>query len=167
MTQITFKGNPVNTCGKLPDVKTKAPAFTVTKTDLSELRLSDLAGKNIILNIFPSLDTPTCANTVRKFNEEASQRNNTTVLCVSKDLPFAQARFCSMEGLKNIMPVSVFRHKEFGEHYGVTIVDGPLSGLLSRAVVVIDPTGNIVYTEQVPELSKEPNYQAAFKALKH
>jgi thiol peroxidase len=137
----------------------------VTKTDLSEISFADLKGKNIILNIFPSIDTPTCAMSVRKFNESANKLNNTVILCVSADLPFAQKRFCGAENLTNVMPVSVFRHPEFGKNYGVTLVDGPLAGLLSRVVVIIDAAGNITYTQQVAEITEEPNYPAALAAL--
>lgn len=165
MTKITLKGNPVNTVGTLPAKGQMAPDFKATKTDLSETSLQDFKGKKIILNIFPSLDTPVCATSVRKFNESASQLKNTVVLCISADLPFAQARFCGAEGLKNVIPLSVFRHSEFGKNYGVTIVDGPLAGLLSRAVVVIDENGNIAYNEQVSEITKEPDYQVALTAL--
>lgn len=165
MTQITFKGSPLHTVGQLPAVNTKAPDFALTATDLSEVHLNDFAGKNLVLNIFPSLDTPTCANSVRRFNKEMARLKNTAVLCVSKDLPFAQSRFCIAEGVKNVTPVSAFRSASFGEHYGVTIVDGPLMGLLSRAIVIIDGTGKIIYSEQVAELAEEPNYKAALAVL--
>jgi len=164
MADIKFKGNPVHTTGVLPNKGLQAPAFTLTKTDLSELHLQNFAGKKIILNIFPSLDTPVCAASVRAFNKEASQLADTVILCVSADLPFAQARFCGAEGLHNVTPASDFRHKEFGDIYGVRISDGPLAGLLSRAIVVIDSHGMIAYTEQVPEITQEPNYQAALTA---
>lgn len=165
MAAIKFKGNPVHTKGNLPAVGTIAPAFTLTKTDLSELNLKDLAGKRIVLNIFPSIDTGVCAASVRHFNKEASHLNNTVVICASADLPFAQARFCGAEGLDKVTPASDFRHKEFGDAYGVRITDSPLAGLLSRAVIVIDAKGHVVYTEQVPEITQEPNYQAALSAL--
>jgi thiol peroxidase len=165
MATITLKGNPVNTIGNLPSKSSQAPAFTLTKTDLSELSLKDLAGQFVILNIFPSLDTPTCATSTRKFNTEANKLKNTQILCVSMDLPFAQKRFCAAEGLDKVVPVSAFRHPEFGDAYGVKITDGPLAGLLSRAVVVIDPQGKVIYTEQVAEIADEPNYAAALAVL--
>lgn len=165
MPKITFKGNTIHTKGNLPGIGLIAPAFMLTKTDLSELNLKDLTGKKIVLNIFPSIDTPVCATSVRTFNKEAANLNNTVVVCVSADLPFAQARFCGAEGLEKVVPTSEFRHKEFGDAYGVRIIDGPLAGLLSRAVVVIDANGRITYTEQVSEIAQEPNYQAALTAL--
>jgi thiol peroxidase len=165
MTTITLKGNPIHTSGSLPEKGVAAPDFTVTKTDLSETTLKDYLGKKIVLNIFPSLDTPTCANSVRHFNEEANKLNNTVVLCVSADLPFAQKRFCAAENLANVIPVSTFRHTELGKNYGVTITDGPLAGLLSRAVVVIDEKGQVIYTQQVPEIATEPDYADVLKVL--
>jgi len=165
MTAIKFKGNTIHTKGNLPTVGAMAPAFTLTKTDLSELNLKDLAGKKIVLNIFPSIDTGVCAASVRHFNKEASHLTNAIVVCASADLPFAQARFCGAEGLDRVTPASDFRHKEFGDAYGVRIIDGPLAGLLSRAVVIIDASGRIAYTEQVPEIVEEPNYKAALAAL--
>lgn len=165
MASITLKGNPVNTVGELPAVGTEAPAFSAVKTDLSECALSELAGKNVVLNIFPSIDTGVCAMSTTKFNAEADKLDNTVVLCVSADLPFALGRFCGAEGLENVVPVSVFRNAEFGSGYGVTFEDGPLKGLLSRAVVVIDAAGKVAYTEQVPEITQEPNYEAALAAL--
>ena len=165
MTTITLKGNPIHTIGTLPAVGSTAPDFTLTKTDLSDITLKTYAGKKVVLNIFPSLDTPTCATSVRHFNEAASKLNNTAILCISADLPFAQNRFCGAEGLTNVIPVSTFRHSEFGKNYGVTITDGPIAGLLSRAVVVLDETGKVLYTQQVPEIADEPNYADALKAL--
>lgn len=165
MAQITLKGNPVNTVGELPAVGSTVPDFKLTRTDLADISLKEFAGKNIILNIFPSIDTPTCAASVRKFNEQANKLNNTVVLCVSADLPFALNRFCGAEGLQNIIPVSEFRHKEFGDTFGIRIVDGPIAGLLSRSIVVIDSSGKIVYTEQVSEIANEPDYEAAVKTL--
>lgn len=165
MATITLQGNPIHTQGNLPAVGSKAANFTLTKTDLSEVTLQDLAGKNIVLNIFPSIDTPTCATSVRQFNSQASAFNNTQILCVSTDLPFAQTRFCGAEGLEQVIPASAFRNPEFGEQYGVTIVDGKLAGLFSRAIVVINPQGEVIYTEQVAELADEPNYAAALAAL--
>ena len=158
MTLITFRGQPLHTVGSLPKVGTKAPDFTVTKTDLGEVNLENYHGKKIVLNIFPSLDTPTCAAAMQRFNQIAEQSPNVLILCISADLPFAQKRFCSAEHLENVIPASVFRHHQFGKDYGVTIADGPLAGLLSRAVVVIDESGNVIYTQQVPEITDEPDY---------
>jgi thiol peroxidase len=165
MASITLKGNPVTTSGELPVVGSNAPAFSAVKTDLSNCSLADLTGKKVVLNIFPSIDTGVCAASTRRFNEEAGKLDNTVVVCVAADLPFALARFCGAEGLENVVPVSVFRNPEFGADYGAAIVDGPLAGLLSRAVVVIDEAGKVVYTEQVPEITEEPNYEAALAAL--
>lgn len=167
MPQVTFKGNSIKLSGTFPEVGSKAPNFEVTKNDLTELTLKELLGnKQIVLNIFPSLDTSTCATSVRKFNEAASKLDNAIVLCISADLPFAQKRFCETEGLTNVIPASIFRHRDFGEHYGVMIMDGPLAGLLARAVIIIDPQGNIQYTQLVSEITKEPNYEAALQHLK-
>ena len=165
MASITLKGNPVSTVGQLPALGSQAPAFSGIKNDLSECKLGDLAGKKIVINIFPSIDTGVCATSARRFNQEAGALENTVVLCVSVDLPFALGRFCGAEGLKDVIPVSVFRNPEFGSGFGVTIADGPLAGLLSRAVVVINESGKVVYTEQVPEITQEPNYEAALEAL--
>jgi len=165
MAQITLKGNAINTIGNLPEVGTIAPDFTLVKNDLSEGSLADYKGQKVILNIFPSLDTGTCAASVRRFNQEASQLENTVVLCISKDLPFAQARFCGAEGLEDVHNMSDFRTGEFGKAYGVEIVDGPLAGLESRAVVVVDEEGKVIYTEQVPEIVDEPDYDKALAAL--
>jgi len=164
MATVTVNGDPIETIGELPAVGSQAPGFTLVKSDMSEISLSDLAGKNVILNIFLSLDTDVCANSVRHFNEAASKLDNTVVLCVSADLPFAHDRFCGAEGLDNVVTGSVFRNPEFGKDYGVTITTGP-AGLLSRSVVVIDDSGKVIYTEQVPETVNEPNYEAALKAL--
>lgn len=164
MATVTVNGDPIETIGELPAVGSQAPGFTLVKSDMSEISLSDLAGKNVILNIFLSLDTDVCANSVRYFNEAASKLDNTVVLCVSADLPFAHDRFCGAEGLDNVVTGSVFRNPEFGKDYGVTITTGP-AGLLSRSVVVIDDSGKVIYTEQVPETVNEPNYEAALKAL--
>ena len=165
MASITLKGNPVTTVGELPAAGNPAPAFSGVKSDLSGFDSADLAGKNVVLNIFPSIDTGVCAASTRRFNEEAGSLENTAVVCVSVDLPFALGRFCGAEGLENVIPVSVFRNPEFGNDYGVTITDGPLAGLLSRAVVVINESGTVVYTEQVPEITQEPNYEAALESL--
>jgi thiol peroxidase len=165
MASITLKGSPITTIGELPEINTMAPNFTLTKTDLSDATLKDFSGKTIVLNIFPSIDTPVCAASVRKFNDEASRSDNTVVLCISADLPFAHQRFCEIEGLKDVVPLSVFRSQEFGTNYGVTITDSPLKGLMSRAIVVIDKTGNVVYKQQAPEIAQEPNYNEALKAI--
>ncbi|HKK90036.1 MAG TPA: thiol peroxidase [Desulfobacteraceae bacterium] len=165
MTQILLKGNPIDTIGTLPPVDTEAPGFCLVKTDLSDLTLESLKGKAIVLNIFPSLDTPVCAASVRRFNQEASGKSNTVVVCISADLPFAHQRFCEAEGLEDVVSASVFRSPDFGKAYGVTISTGPLAGLLSRALVIIDPSSKVVYTEQVPEIAQEPDYAAALEAL--
>ena len=166
MEKITFKGTPVHTYGKLPKVGRQAPCFTLTRSDLTELYCHDLKGRRIVLNIFPSLDTSVCATSVRKFNELAASLDNTTVVAVSKDLPFAQSRFCTTEGIKNLIAASAFRSPEFSKDYGVEMVDGPLAGLLARAVVVIDENGKVIHAELVPEIAQEPDYEAAIKALK-
>jgi thiol peroxidase len=164
MAKITFKGNPVNTSGNLPAKGTKAPDFSLVKSDLGSLSLSELKGKKVILNIFPSLDTSVCATAVRKFNQMASGLKNVIVLGISKDLPFAHGRFCSTEGITNLITLSGFRDKEFGRAYGIDYVDGPVTGLYARAIVVIDEAGTVIYTEQVPEHIHEPDYEAALKA---
>ncbi|MBS3993711.1 MAG: thiol peroxidase [Bacteroidetes bacterium] len=165
MAQITLKGNPFNTSGTLPKVGEKAPEFSLLKNDLSATSLADYKGSKVVLNIFPSLDTGTCAASVRRFNKEASELENTKVLCVSRDLPFAQARFCGAEGLDNVITVSDFATGAFGKNYGLEIVDGPLANLHSRAVVVLDENGVVTYTQQVPEIVDEPNYEAVLAAL--
>jgi thioredoxin-dependent peroxiredoxin len=165
MAQVTLRGNPIHTAGELPRVGSQAPAFSLTRTDLSAATPADFKGQRLVLNIFPSIDTPTCATSVRKFNAEASKAPNTTVLCISADLPFAAARFCSTEGLDKVVPASTFRSPEFGTAYGVTLIDGPLRGLLARSVVVLDETGKVVHTELVGEIAQEPNYDAALKVL--
>lgn len=164
MATVTLKGNPIETVGELPKVGDKAPAFDLVKDDLSALQLDDLKGR-VVLNIFPSIDTGTCAMSVRQFNQKATALDNTTVVCVSKDLPFALGRFCGAEGINNVLVGSAFR-SSFGEDYGVTFKTGPLTGLLSRSVVVIDENGKVTYTEQVAETADEPDYDAALKALK-
>jgi thiol peroxidase len=166
MGHITLKGNPVDTIGDLPAVGSKAPSFTLVKTDLTEIQLRDFEGRRVVLNIFPSVDTPTCARSVRKFNEMAAGIRNTVVICVSADLPFAMSRFCGAEGIQNVLTGSVFRAPEFGRDYGVLITTGPLTGLLSRAVVILDGSGRVIYTQQVPEIADEPDYQAALEALR-
>lgn len=165
MAVITLKGNLTNTTGTLPAIGSKAPLFTAVKSDLSECSLQQFAGKYVVLNIFPSIDTGVCATSTQRFNQEVQKLDNTVVLCVSVDLPFALGRFCSAEGLDHVVPVSVFRNQEFGQDYGVTITDGPLAGLLSRAVVVIDESGEVVYTEQVAEITEEPDYERALNSL--
>ena len=165
MATTKLGGNPVNTNGSLPSNNSPAPSFTLVKDDLSEVTNADLNGKRVVFNIFPSVDTPTCAKSVRKFNELASQMNNTVVLCVSADLPFAQKRFCGAEGITNVQNASSFR-TDFGNTFGVTLVDGPLKGLLARAIVVVDESGKVTHTELVDEIAKEPNYDAALAALK-
>ncbi|WP_274476151.1 thiol peroxidase [Mangrovimonas aestuarii] len=166
MATVTLKGNEIHTLGTLPKVGEKAPDFKLTDTDLSTKTLKDFQGNNIILNIFPSVDTGTCAQSVREFNKEAASLNDTKVLCISCDLPFAHSRFCGAEGIENVSSLSDFKDGNFGKAYGVTFTDGPLDTLLSRSVVVIDKSGNVVYTEQVAETVDEPNYQAALNALK-
>ena len=165
MAEITLGGNPIHTLGELPAVGTKAPDFSLTANDLSVKRLTDFSGKKVILNIFPSLDTSTCATSVRTFNEKASSLNNTVVICVSRDLPFAQSRFCGTEGLKNVITLSDFANGSFGKDYALEITDGPMAYLHSRAIVVIDENGTISYTEQVGEIADEPNYEAAISSL--
>ncbi len=163
MATITLQGNPVETCGDLPAVGSKAPDFALVKSDLSEVSLADYKGQKLVLNIFPSVDTPTCATSVRTFNQRASE-SGVNVICVSADLPFAAGRFCGAEGIDKVATGSTFR-SGFGEDYGVTITTGPLAGILSRAVVVIDGDGKVVHTEQVAEIADEPDYDAALKAV--
>jgi thiol peroxidase len=163
MATITLKGNPIHTAGELPQVGEKSPLIEGIKRDLSVLSSEDLSGKTVILNIFPSIDTGICAASTQRFNQAASDLENTVILCISMDLPFALGRFCGAEGLEEVIPLSVFR-SNFGEAYGVTITDGPLEGLLSRAVVVVSTTGEVLYTEQVPEIAQEPDYEAALTA---
>ncbi len=164
MAKITLKGNPCNTSGDLPTVGTKALNFTLTKKDLSKANLADYKGKKIILNIFPSLDTPVCATAVKVFNQKSTEDKNTVVLCISMDLPFAAGRFCGNEGIEGVEFLSNFRGSSFGMDYGVQIVDGPLEGLFARAVVVIDEDGVIKHTQLVPEIAEEPNYDEALGA---
>lgn len=165
MATVTLKGNPFETVGDLPKVGSNAPAFSLVKQDLSEATLASYQGKNLILNVFPSVDTGTCAMSVRTFNEKAASLNNTVVLCVSLDLPFAFSRFCGAEGIKNVETASGFR-SSFGKDYGLAFKTGPLAGLYSRSVVIIDTHGKVIYTEQVAETVNEPNYAAALAALK-
>ncbi len=164
MAKITLEGAPVETIGELPGVNTMAPNFRLAKTDFSDVTLKDFAGRRIILNIFLGIDTEVCATSVRRFNAAASKMENTVVLCISADLPYAHKRFCAADGLDQVIPLSVFRSPRFGKDYGVEITGGPLAGLLSRAIVVIDESGKIIYTEQVPEISQEPDYAAALAA---
>ena len=166
MAKITFKGSPVATSGELPKVGAAAPAFTLTKNDLSSIANKDVAGKNVVLNIFPSIDTGVCATSVRKFNEKAAALPNTVVLCVSKDLPFAMKRFCGAEGIEKVTTASAFRGPDFGKDYGVTMTDGPLAGLFARSIVVIDKNGKVTHTELVPEIAQEPNYDQALAAVR-
>jgi thioredoxin-dependent peroxiredoxin len=166
MATITLKGNAIETCGTLPAKASTAPNFKLVKTDLSEVTLADYQGKKIVLNIFPSIDTPVCAASVRRFNKEAGELNNTVVLCISADLPFAHTRFCETDGLKNVESLSVFRSPAFGQDYGVSITTGPIAGLLARAIVIIGADGKVAYTELVPEIAQEPNYDSAMAALR-
>lgn len=165
MEKLTFSGNECHTCGDLPKVGTEAPGFTLTGKGLEEIKLEDYRGKKVVLNIFPSLDTPVCAASVRKFNKEAAGRDNTVVLCISEDLPFAMGRFCSAEGIDNVTVASAFRSPEFGVDYGLKIEDGPLRGLLARCVLIVDESGKLIYRDLVKEITEEPNYVAALSAL--
>lgn len=166
MAETKLKGNPVHTCGELPAVGAQAPNFNLVAADLSNKSLADFKGKTVVLSIFPSVDTPVCAASIRKFNEAAAGHDDVVVLNVSKDLPFAQKRFCGAENLEGVHTLSGFRCDEFGKHYGVTMTDGPLNGLYSRAVFVINSDGQITYCEHVPEIAQEPNYDAALAAIK-
>ena len=165
MAKITLGGNPINTSGELPKVGEKAPDFQLIKNDLSVASLADFKGSKVVLNIFPSVDTGTCAASVRHFNESASKLENTKVLCISRDLPFAQSRFCGAEGLNNVVNLSDFKEGDFGKTYGLEIIDSDFAGLHSRVVIVIDENGIIKYTEQVSEIANEPNYENALAAL--
>jgi len=165
MAKITLQGNEAHTSGNLPEKGTKAPDFKLTNTELGTMSLSDFQGHNLVLNIFPSVDTGVCATSVREFNKKASELNNTKVLCISRDLPFAQARFCGAEGLDKVIPLSDFKDGNFGKAYGADIIDGAFEGLLSRAVVVVNDEGHVIYTQQVPEIAEEPNYEAALASL--
>jgi thiol peroxidase len=166
MANITFQGKPVTTCGNLPAQGAEAPDFRLVDGGLADRRLSDYAGKVKILNIVPSLDTEVCALSAKKFNAEAGGEKNIVVLTISADLPFAQGRFCTTEGVNNVIPLSMMRDKSFGKDYGVEIIDGPLAGLLSRAVVVIDTRNRVAYTQQVGEITREPDYDAALRAAR-
>ena len=165
MAKITLKGNPINTSGHLPSKSSKAPDFILVKSDLVNLSLSELKGKKLILNIFPSLDTSVCATSVRKFNQLAAGKTNTVVLAISKDLPFAHKRFCTTEGITNVVTLSGFRDTTFGKSYGIDIIDGPFAGLYARSIVVVNEKGIVTYTQLVPEIVEEPDYDAALEAL--
>jgi thioredoxin-dependent peroxiredoxin len=165
MATITLGGNPINTSGELPKIGSKLADFKLVQNDLSIADLSTFAGKKLVLNIFPSIDTGICATSVRKFNESAGNLANTTVLCISRDLPFAQKRFCGAEGLENVVNLSDFQEGTFGKNNGLQIIDGPLAGLHSRAIIVVDESGVVTHTEQVAEIASEPNYEAALAVL--
>ena len=166
MAQVTLRGNPIQVDGQLPQTGEQAPAFSLVGKDLADVSLTSLAGKRKVLNIFPSVDTPTCATSVRKFNAEASKLDNTLVLCVSADLPFAQSRFCGAEGLENVINLSTMRGADFLQSYGVAIANGPLAGVAARAVVVLDENDKVLHSELVGEIGSEPNYDAALAVLK-
>lgn len=164
MAEVTLGGNPVHTSGELPSVGSTAPSYTLAGADLGDVSNGDFAGKNVVLNIFPSIDTSVCATSVRTFNERAAALDDTVVLCVSADLPFAQQRFCGAEGIENVTTGSAFR-SSFGDDYGVRLTDGALAGVLARAVVVVGPDGTVKHTELVPEIAQEPDYDAALDSL--
>lgn len=167
MAELTLKGNKIHTNGDIPKIGDKAPNFKLTKTDLSDVSLDSFKGQKVVLNIFPSLDTEVCANSVRKFNAEASDLSNTLVVSVSRDLPFAHHRFCSNEGLDNVVSTSELRpDSTFARDYGLQIIDGPMAGLMARTVIILNEEGKVIYTEQVPEIAQEPDYKAAMAALK-
>lgn len=166
MAKITLKGNSINTNGELIKVGEKAPEFELVKNDLSRVKLSDFKGSKVVLNVFPSLDTGTCAASVRRFNQEAADLKNTKVLCVSRDLPFAQARFCGAEGIDNAITLSDYVDGSFGKEYQLEIVDGPMAGLHSRVVYILDEEGKVIYNQQVPEIVDEPDYEDALAVLK-
>jgi thiol peroxidase len=166
MSKVTLKGNPVSTIGDLPVVGSKAPEFSLVGTNLADVKNTDFTGKRVVLNIFPSLDTATCAASVRRFNVEASKLQDAAVVCISKDLPFAHSRFCTTEGIENVVSASEFRSNAFGKNYGVMITDGPLQGLMARAVVVLDKDGTVIHSQLVPEITEEPDYESALNSLK-
>jgi len=166
MATITLKGGPVQTSGSLPAVGSQAKDFCLTGANLADVSLANYAGKRVVLNIFPSVDTGVCAASVRQFNKEVSNMSNTVVLCVSVDTPFALSRFCGAEGLSNVVTLSELRARSFGEDYGLRIIDGPLAGVFSRCVVVLDEAGKVLYTEQVPEITQEPDYAPVVALLK-
>lgn len=164
MSETKFQGTPVKLSGNLPELGSSAPLFTITGLELEDISLQDYRGRNLVLNIFPSVDTGVCAQSVRTFNQKAAEVENTLVLCISKDLPFAMSRFCAAEGIENVFLASDFR-SNFGQSYGLLQEDGPLAGLLARAVVVLDAKGTVAYTQLVPEITEEPDYEAALKAV--
>ena len=166
MANVTLQGNPIQTQGTLPAVGSKAPNFRLATSALSDVTLDDYQGSKIILNVFHSVDTGTCAQSVRQFNKEVAQLENTKVLCISKDLPFAQARFCGAEGIENVEMLSDFRNGNFGNAYNLTFTNGPVEGLLSRSIIVLDENGTVLYTEQVQEVVEEPDYSGALNVLK-
>ncbi len=165
MAQITVGGNPVNTCGDLPRTGVPAPDFLLTKPDLTDITVNDVKGKIVVMNIFPSIDTPVCSMSVRKFNDSITRFPNTLLLAISLDLPFAHQRFCETEGIKNVISASELRHREFGNLYGLRMTEGPLAGLLARAVIILDEGGTVRYTQLVPEIKEEPDYEAVFAFL--
>lgn len=165
MASITLGGNPVNTVGNLPEIGNKAPEFYLTNTDMASKKLEDYTGKKVVMNIFPSVDTGVCATSVRKFNEKAASLNNTVVLCISRDLPFAQKRFCGAEGISNVEMLSDFKDASFGMNYGILMEDGKFAKLHARSIVVLNETGNVIHTELVPEIAQEPNYDAVYAVL--
>ena len=165
MATVTLKGNEIHTLGELPAVGSMAPEFNLVKGDLSSATLGDYRGKKVVLNVFHSIDTGTCANSVRQFNTEAAELDNTVVLCISRDLPFAMNRFCGAEGIDNVETLSDFKDGNFGKTYGLEYIDGPIQGLLSRVVIVVDQQGKVIHTEQVQETVEEPDYKAALEAL--
>ena len=165
MATITLEGNEIHTVGELPAIGSDAPAFTLTNSEMGETSLADFAGKKVILNIFVAIDTGICAESTRRFNAAAGSLDNTAVLCISADLPPTLARFCGAENLDNVITLSTFRHPEFGKDYGLTVEDGPIRGLNARSIVIIDENGKVVYTEQVPEIAQEPDYDAALTSL--
>ncbi len=162
MAKVKFKGNEVNTNGQLPAVGSQAPDFKLVGASLNEISLADFKGKRVVLNIFPSIDTGVCASSVRQFNNWISKQENTVVICVSKDLPFASSRFCGAEGLESVITASDFRYNNFATDYGVLMTDGPLAGLMARSVVAIDEKGKVTYNQLVPEIVEEPNYEVKF-----
>ena len=166
METIYFKGTPCHTYGNIPAVGTQAPEFTLTSNSLEDIKLTDYKGKRVVLNVFPSLDTAVCAMSVRRFNQEAAKLDNTVVICVSMDLPFAQSRFCTAEGIHKLVVASAFRSKDFVKNYGLEMVDGPLAGLLARAVLVLDEKHEVIFSDLVEEITNEPDYKGALSVLK-
>lgn len=166
MAKITLGGNPIHTAGELPAVGSSAPAFSLTDSSLKDVSLADFTGQRVVLNIFPSIDTNVCAASVRRFNQEAASLHNTTVLNVSRDLPFAHKRFCAAEGIDKVQSLAEYKSHAFGDAYGVAIADSAFAGLLARAVVVVNESGQVIHSELVPEIGQEPNYEAAISALK-